>query len=362
MKNYKLSQIKDKRISGRNIPSAGETDKPLNLFWAASSLEIKVKATEVWCQFSSDYDNSEPWVSIYLDGAVMQRFPVLKGSIQNICLARGLDPNNEHLLTIYKDTQPMPEDSRHSLFIHSVSLNDDGLFGPVKSHALKVEVIGDSITSGEGMAGAPAAQEWVPMLFDGSRTYAVQLARLIDADLKTISQSGWGICWGWDGNRNSKIPPFYEEVCGVIPGDFQNQLGSHELYDFKGGSDLVVVNLGTNDNSGLKRDANGKADPAQCDEIITGVKDFLVKIRKNNPVAKIVWVYGMIKLDIVPGLIEKGVEEYKKSSSDSQVYTLQLDSMEDVEVLEEDKGSRGHPGPKTHRLAAEKIKSFVQNL
>ena len=36
--------------------------------------------------------------------------------------------------------------------------------------------------------------------------------------------------------------------------------------------------------------------------------------------------------------------------------------MEDVEHTVYEKGSRGHPGPKTHCLAAEKISDFIKSL
>ena len=91
------------------------------------------------------------------------------------------------------------------------------------------------------------------------------------------------------------------------------------------------------------------------------VKDFLKTIRRNNPNAIIIWVYGMIKLQLVPPLIQIGVEEYIFESGDKRVYTLELDAMEDVEKLEEDKGSRGHPGLKTHLLAAYKLSDFIKN-
>ena len=53
------------------------------------------------------------------------------------------------------------------------------------------------------------------------------------------------------------------------------------------------------------------------------------------------------------------MEDYKKESGDQNVFTLELDAMEDVENHLLDKGSRWHPGPKTHELAAKKIS---QNL
>ncbi len=48
-------------------------------------------------------------------------------------------------------------------------------------------------------------------------------------------------------------------------------------------------------------------------------------------------------------------------SGDKNIFTLEFESM-DSEVEEEDKGSRGHPGPKTHRLATEKLCQVIKAL
>lgn len=378
MKTYKISEIKDKRILGRNVSDAGKSDKALALFWAASALEINVKAKEVWVEFSSMYDDSEPWVSVYVNNKPVSRFMITKENKMNLCIARGLNPEKENLITIYKDTQPMSGEEHHSLFIHSISLNDEGVFCPLKERKIKLEVVGDSITSGEGLFGGPEEMEWIPQWFAGSRSYGAQVARSLDADFSLVSQCGWGLCWAWNGDIKGNMPSVYEKVCGPMWGKYQEELGASELYDFKGGSDFVVINLGTNDNGAFFQpewkdestgkvynhslDKDGKPREEDCKTIIAGVKNFLSMVRMNNPNAKILWVWGMIKLGQVPSLIKQGIEDYKKMTSDKDVYSMELDSMEDVEKTPEDKGSRGHPGPLVHALAAKKIAEFLKTL
>ena len=182
MKAYKLSEISNKRILGRNVKGAGKNDRPLALFWAASALEVNVKAKEVWAEFSSLYDDSEPWVSVYIYGSPVSRFMVAKDKPVWVCLARGLNPQKENLITIYKDTQPMSGEAHHSLFIHTLGLDEEGLFCPLKERKLKLEVIGDSITSGEGLFGGPDEMEWITQWFAGSRAYGAQLARELEAE------------------------------------------------------------------------------------------------------------------------------------------------------------------------------------
>lgn len=376
MKTFKINQLTDKRILGRNTANAGN-DEVLTLFWGSSALEFCVKAKQVWVKVSSEYDTSEPWISVDVNESAVGRFVVPKGEPYWICVASSLNNEKENLISIIKDTQPMSGEAHHSLFIHEIGLDDDGTFCPVKKRNLKIEFIGDSITSGEGLAGSPEEGDWITQWFCASKTYAVQAAKALNADWSAFSQCGWGLCWGWDGNRNSVMPAHYENVCSVMWGDYQEKLGAHDKYDFGEGSDFVVLNLGTNDNGAFFqppwKDENGKEYPltkisdSEVGEeenlIITeSTVKFLQLIRKHNPKAKILWTWGMIKLNVVPPCIKKGIDKYKQISGDENVYSLELDSMEDVEKLPEDKGSRGHPGPKTHKLAANAIVKMIKSL
>ena len=383
MKIYTVAEIPYKRILGRNIKDVGKSENPLSLFWGASSLEINVKSKEVWILVSADYDVFEPWISVEINGYPVSRFMVDRGKKWKrnaprwICVARNINEQKENLVSIIKDTQPMSDDSRHMLLIHQIGLSDDGTFCQLPQRKMNIEFVGDSITSGEGLAGFPEEQDWITQWFCAGRTYAVQLAKMLDADFSVMSQCGWGVCWGWDGNINSALPPHYENVCSILRGDNQKKFGAQEKFSFDKKNDYVIVNLGTNDEGAFFqppwKDSDGieyllqvgdDGKPLEDDSkvISEAVKTFLKKIREHNPEAGIIWCYGMIKLKFVPEFISRGIADYKAETGDEKVYLLPLDSMEDVEVAREDKGSRGHPGPKTHRLAAQKLYDFIENL
>ena len=362
MKKYSMKEIKNMRLQGRNVNGGLCEDGAVRLFWAGSALEISVKATEVWALISSNYDYHEIWLAVEVNGYQTARFPAPKKPTL-ICIAHNINPEKETFISIMKDTQPMPGDTKHELKIESISLNDDGKFCELTPHRCRIEFIGDSITSGEGLAGKPDEMDWISQWFCGSKTYAVQTARLLNADWISISESGWGLSWGWDGDVTSSIPFYYDQVCGVLRGSSQMNNGSCNEFDFETGSNYVVLNLGTNDDSGFQYYDDGKgADGIAAKMIISDTKRFLTEIRRYNPKAKIIWTWGMLPLKTVPALIQKGIEEYKKQSKDMEVYTLELDSMGAVEKKEADKGSRGHPGPLTHKKAALKLVDFITKL
>ena len=370
---YQIYQIPNKNILGRNVKDAMTSKNPLALFWSASGIEICTNASELWIQVSSDYSVNEIYLSVQISGYTIARFMAPKEKSW-ICVAKNLNPQEKNNISIIKDSQPSAFDPNHIVQIHQIAVTKNAEFFQIPRKDCFIEFIGDSITSGEGLCGRPEAPEWISSYISVSNNYAMQIAKIKNAEISIISQCGWGITRGWDSNINSNIPSHYQNVCSIFNSPMQKELGSCQEYDFSKKADFVVVNLGTNDNSSFDNpwtdESTGKVYQYQVNddgtvaesskkEIYEGIKKFLYQIRKNNPSAKILWVWGMLKLDKIPAILQNAMEDYKKESGDQNVFSLELDAMEDVENHLLDKGSRWHPGPKTHELAAKKIS---QNL
>ena len=370
---YQIYKIPNKNILGRNVKDAMTSKNPLVLFWSASGIEICTNASELWIQVSSDYSVNEIYLAVQISGYTIARFMAPKEKSW-ICVAKNLNPQEKNNISIIKDSQPSAFDPNHIVQIHQIAVTKNAEFFQVPKKDCFIEFIGDSITSGEGLCGRPEAPEWISSYISVSNNYAMQIAKIKNAEISIISQCGWGITRGWDSNINSNIPSHYQNVCSIFNSPMQKELGSCQEYDFSKKADFVVVNLGTNDNSSFNNpwsdestgkvyqfqvNADGTVAESSKKEIYEGIKNFLYQIRKNNPSAKILWVWGMLKLDKIPAILQNAMEDYKKESGDQNVFSLELDAMEDVENHLLDKGSRWHPGPKTHELAAKKIS---QNL
>lgn len=370
---YQIYQIPNKNILGRNVKDAMTSKNPLTLFWSASGIEFCTNASELWVQVSSDYSVNEIYLAVQISGYTIARFMAPKEKTW-ICVAKNLNPQEKNNISIIKDSQPSAFDPNHIVQIHQIAVTKNAEFFQVPKKDCFIEFIGDSITSGEGLCGRPEAPEWISSYISVSNNYAMQIAKIKNAEISIISQCGWGITRGWDSNIYSNIPSHYQNVCSIFNSPMQKELGSCQEYDFSKKADFVVVNLGTNDNSSFNNpwtdESTGKVYQYQVNddgtvvesskkEIYEGIKKFLYQIRKNNPSAKILWVWGMLKLDKIPAILQNAMEDYKKESGDQNVFSLELDAMEDVENHLLDKGSRWHPGPKTHELAAKKIS---QNL
>jgi lysophospholipase L1-like esterase len=272
---------------------------------------------------------------------------------------------------IIKDVQAMNGDPDCRLQFHALKF--DGEFLPVAERPYKIEFIGDSITSGEGIIGAKSEEDWIPMWFSAVDNYTAITAGMLNADYRVISQSGWGVLTAWDNNPDKNIPDIYEKVCGLLKGEKHEALGTLKDHDFRSWQpDIVVVNLGTNDNGAfyspewkdettgrthkqrLMEDGNYHEEDLKAFE--KAVESFLEKLRKFNPKAQLVWAYGMIGIPLMPA-IYRAVEQYKKQSGDSKVAIFQLPNTT-VETI----GARSHPGKLAHEKAASELADYLKQF
>ena len=340
LKSYSIKEIPYLRVLGRTNGSL----ETVTLFWTASGIEMNVKATEIWVKVRSDYDMLEPWADVIIDGALSQRIMVNKGE-QEICLFRNMEGDKVRNVKFLRDTPAFPTDEKTVLQVLSVAT--DGEFFPLEEPKLRMEVIGDSITSGEGCCGAEREMTWNSFCFNAVDHYAYMAAKELGAVYHCISQSGWGVFCSWEGNEQQAIPLYYEQVCGLLNGERNKELGALEKWDFqKFQPDVVVVNLGTNDGSGTR----------DMEKVEKAVMDFLRKIRACNPACYILWCYGMLGSVIQPTL-EKAIRNYKEASGDERVEFVKL-----PDTLEGEFGSREHPGHLSHKKAAKILAEKIREI
>lgn len=363
IREYGLDEIGQVKVHGRTTANRS----PLALFWTGSGIELRVTGTELWVELESDFGVFEQWVSVIINGCPLARLMVPRGRTW-ICLFRGMKADKVKQVRIMKEVQPMPDDPESVLLVHGI--RTDGSFLSVPDRPYKLEFVGDSITSGEGITGARSEEDWIPMFFSTIGHYAALTAETLNADFRIISQSGWGVVTGWNNDPRMSIPQYYGQICGVLKGERNRALGAWEPNDFAAWQpDAVIVNLGTNDGgafhqppwtdgeSGQTHQMRLKEDGSYHEEDLfrfeEGVRRFLAKLRTNNPGAWIVWAYGMIGKPMMPS-IHRAVDRYVKESGDRRVEVFGLPDMTD-----ETAGARNHPGVLDHRLAAEALAGFL---
>lgn len=366
LKLMPLSEIENLRVHGRTNGCLS----PLTLFWTGSMLELNARGSELWIEIEADYDEYEPWISILINGAQVSRMMLTVGRYW-ICVFRGMNADIVKNVRIVKDVQAMSGDPECLLQFHAVKF--DGAFLPVAEKPYKIEFVGDSLTSGEGLVGAKGEEDWIPMWFGAVNNYAVLTAQAFNADYRIVSQSGWGVLTGWDNNPHNNIPEYYEKLCGLLNGERNIALEAQMDNDFTAWQpDIVVVNLGTNDMSAFnqpewrdessgecykqRRNEDGSFQEEDLKAFEDAVTEFLAKLRHCNPKAHIVWAYGMAGLLMMPA-IYRAVDAYTKVNNDKKISVFQLPN-----TTEEEEGSRFHPGVAAHEKAAKELTEYLKNL
>ncbi|AIQ59350.1 SGNH/GDSL hydrolase family protein [Paenibacillus borealis] len=362
----RLADIEHLKIHGR---TAGDLD-PVTLFWTGSAIELNVQASGLWIEVESGYDQYESWISILINSVPVSR-QMLNAGRHWICVFRGMNPDAVKNIRIVKEVQAMSGDPGCYLQFHAV--RTDGAFLPIEAKPYRLEFIGDSITSGEGVIGAREELDWIPAWFSGVHNYTALTAEAVNADYRVISQSGWGVLTSWDNNPNGNIPDSYEQVCGLLTGERNEALGAHKVNDFASWQpDVVVVNLGTNDNGAfhspewvdeatgqrykqrLKEDGSHHEEDLAAFEV--AVVKFLVKLRQYNHSSHILWAYGMLGIPLMPA-IYRAVDVYIQSTGDKKVSVFQLPDMTSETV-----GARTHPGLLAHQQTAQELSGYIKGL
>lgn len=374
LKTYTPENWKNIKINGRTTI----TKNALNLFWTASGIECLVSGSELWINFGIDYNQFDQWIVIFINDAFYARQMITKEA-PIVCVFRNMSEDVKKKVCIRKENDPRSEDLRYLLSIKSIK--SDGEFFPLQERSLKIEFVGDSITSGEGLYGSQTDMDWVPMMAGTINNYAVMTAEKLNAEYRLLSHGGFGVVCGWNNDTNCVIPPHYNQVCGIAWGagagfdgeNANNNYGAYDAYDFSSWkSDVVVINLGTNDSGSFdqlpfknaktgkvfknRKNPDGTLNEDDVNNYENAVRSFIKDVRHYNPHSHIIWALGVMDVALIP-FTKKTVEEYAVTTKDSKLHFVLLPSM-----TEETRGSFNHPGVLTHKEASDVLVRFIKSI
>ena len=165
MAELSFSELPHVRILGRN--SSGRQGPVL--WHTGSGFTCRFTGSELWLYIDAEFTQIEPWLAVEVNGAWLQRFPLCRG-LNNICLFRGMTAGTVKKVRVLKECQAMPDDPTHSVRLLGLRWPDeDAGFLSLPEPKYRLEFIGDSITSGEGLAGAQSETDWLPMFFSAEK-------------------------------------------------------------------------------------------------------------------------------------------------------------------------------------------------
>lgn len=225
---------------------------------------------------------------------------------------------------------------------------------PTPNKDVLIEFIGDSITCGYGIDDPDKDHHFSTKTEDVTKAYAYRTAQALNADYSMVSFSGYGIVSGYTNDKKvaaQTVPQFYTKLgySWAANGSF---VPANVDWDFsKRQPDVIVVNLGTNDDSYTKTDSERKQE--YCD----GYVEFLKKIRANNPDAKILCTLGIMG-DRLFEQVQLAVNNYTEETGDTNISTMKFD----VQLPDDGYSADWHPSVTTHEKASEKLAAEIKAL
>ncbi len=250
----------------------------------------------------------------------------------------------------------LSETAMSTCAIRSITVDDPNGVRPTPAKARYIEFIGDSITCGYGVDDEDGEHHFVTATEDPTRAYACKTAQLLEADYSLVSISGYGVISGYTATAEEPvtaqlIPTYYEKL-GFSYGSYQGATPADFPWDFTVRQpDLIVINLGTNDDSYCL----DRADRQQhyCREYA----NFLRTVRLHNPTAKILCTLGIMGDRLYP-YVEKAAADYAAQTGDTNISCMAFTP----QLPEDGFAADYHPTEHTHQKAAEKLSAHIRAL
>ena len=321
---------------------------PLSLDWTGSGVELRFRGADLWAELEAPALSPVMWMIVLADDRPVARFPVEPG-VRFYPLVLGMEPANSRTVTLLKETQCMPDSPEATVLLHSLRMN--GELEDLPPRDLKIEFIGDSLTSGEGSLAPKGNDEWITLWFSAAANYSFVACRELNAERRVLSQSGWGVCWDWEHNPDHTLTAFYERNC-VLQGPAAARRGCDLPNDFSAWQpDIVCIRLLTNDCGGMNMKASLDRDR---DTVVLGALGLLKKVRACNPAAKIVWIVPAS--DCHPELAEEAVSAARREGMD-RLFTFAL-----PDYGPDDMGARFHPNAAWNEKAGLLLAGFLKTI
>ncbi len=250
----------------------------------------------------------------------------------------------------------LSESRMSTMAIKQIGVEAEGDIYPTKDKDFFIEFVGDSITCAYGVDDECIEHIFSTASEDVTKAFSYRTAELLNADYSMVGMSSFGIISGYTADGNTKmseslVAPYYDKE-GISDGELNGKKPQDVTWSFaKREPDLVVINLGTNDDSYCQDYADRQ------EEFIVNYVEFLKKIRGKNPNAKILCTLGMMGIRQCP-TVEKSVERYKAETNDANIDTMMFEDQKPEDGLVVD----WHPSKVTHDKAARVLAKKISTL
>lgn len=288
-------------------------------------------------------------VAVLVDGVEVFN-ECLKARKNEIEIIRTTEPKTSTITIIKLSEAPM------SVFgIHQIITDSESEIKPTAPKKTKIEIIGDSITCGYGVEDPYKEHHFSTSTENVMEAYSYLTCKELDADYSMVSYSGYGIISGYtetDKKLTNQLVPDYYQMVGYSRGLVNGTAITTADWDFtQFVPDLIVINLGTNDDSYCKDVISRQ------EEFTTEYAHFLGTVREKNPTSYLLCAFG-IMLDRIYPCITKAIQIYQQKTGDTRISSLLLTTHSEADGYVAD----WHPSKKSHRRAADELSAELKTL
>jgi len=302
--------------------------------WSASSIAIRFHGTAI----NAELDLGENRFEVVVDGVPVKVLTADEKGRHLYSLASGL-PDSDHTALLFRCTQAYSG----PVSFYGFQLNPGATVLPPTPTERRIEVIGDSISTGVGNEAANEKEPYSPKTDNAYWAYGAVAARAFGAEYTCFALGGKCL---WPDNT---LPSVYDRVFPLDP--------KSPLWDFAGPKpEVVLINLHTNDFNKGVTDHEGW---------VKAYHDFVDHIRKNYPDATIYLAVGPMVSDFYPAGaqrlttarndIQRVVKECN-DGGDAKVHLIEFATQDDSLGL----GAGWHPSLKRHQAMAKQFVSAIQ--
>jgi lysophospholipase L1-like esterase len=318
------------RFNGRHQ----KTTTGYAFYYTASGFSFLVEGSYVKLIFNSYYEDEAKKAYIVIIYDQQEETHVLELGETIITLELSKTPSK---IQVIKRSESMM--SRSEI----VSIETDGVFSYLKEEQprMKLTFIGDSLTCGYGNLSNDPDLPFSTQYEDGLKSYASLAASILQVDYEIVAVSGIGLYKSIYANVT--MPGIYE----------QYDIYDTKPYPFPQDDDIVILNIGTNDNSYMKF----LVEPTREHEMIQFKKsymNFLYRIRELHPKAKIIGISQGDRQTYVDPLIEESIKEIGLTN----IYHLRISDVPTSDGI----GQQYHPTVITHQRWSEELIDFIKQL
>ena len=251
----------------------------------------------------------------------------------------------ETVITLLK----LSEADTSAFGVGKIGIFSNRRISPTKQKDLKIEFIGDSITCGYGIDEENINGNFSASTENFTKTYAYITAQNLNADYSVVAFSGYGVVSGYTSNgvRNEKatVEQYYDKSAFLSYG---REMPWY-FPDFE--SDVVVINLGTNDASYCSKSYQRQQ------MFISEYVSLLRTVRSYNRNAYILCILGDMNNSLYSS-IERATEKYRLETLDSRVEAMTVEYRMDINDIV----INGHPGYMSNLYAAGMLSEKINSL